>query len=126
MKIRKKFLTVFASISILAIVIMTWITSGIVESSLINYSISINEVQNIVNDIRIYVFIVGLSFIIILWFFAFVLSGRIGSIIKRLVVTLKSISEGNLDNTINLKRKDEIGELANYCSNLQFSCSRYY
>ena len=68
MKIRKKFLIVFAVSSIVSMVIITWIISNVVEGSLINSGLLMSEVQGTVNDVRIYVFTVGLSFLAILFF----------------------------------------------------------
>jgi PAS domain S-box-containing protein len=93
-------------------IIITWIISNVVEGSLINSGLLMSEVQETVNDVRIYAFTVGLSFLAIVWIFAFIFSGKVASIIEKLNTFMKNASVGILDSNIDIKRKDEFGVLA--------------
>jgi signal transduction histidine kinase len=72
-----------------------------------------NEMQNLADDITIYMVIVAAVSIIITLSFIFYFPSRIVGPIKALTERIKSISERNYNQKLEIKTKDELGELAN-------------
>jgi len=82
-------------------------------------TMSINEVLEPMNRMKIYIYTFGLIWIIIIVVISIIFSNAIAKPIKNISSAMEEISRGVLDNTITLKRKDELGILANSYKQLQ-------
>jgi len=72
-----------------------------------------NDLQTTADNIIIYMSVVATLSILITLSFIFTFPTKIVEPIKELTEKIKSISEGNYDQKLELKSKDELGELAN-------------
>jgi two-component system, NtrC family, sensor histidine kinase KinB len=72
-----------------------------------------NDMQSLSDDITIYMAVVAGISILITLSFIFYFPSRIVEPIKELTKRIKSISERNYDQKLDIKTKDELGELAN-------------
>ena len=72
-----------------------------------------NELQNLAEDITIYMAVVAVISIIITLSFIFYFPSRIVEPIKELTERIRSISERKYNQKLEIKTKDELGELAN-------------
>ena len=88
-------------------------TSGIYNLNMVAIQKKSNELQNLADDITIYMVIVAAISIIIALSFIFYFPSRIVEPIKRLTERIKSISERNYNQKLDVKTKDELGELTN-------------
>jgi signal transduction histidine kinase/HAMP domain-containing protein len=71
-----------------------------------------NEMQNLSNEITIYMLIVATISIFVTLLFIFYFPSRIVEPIKELTARIKSISEKKYDQKLEVSTKDELGELA--------------
>ena len=72
-----------------------------------------NELQNLADDITLYMAVVAVISIIIALSFIFYFPSRIVEPIKQLTERINSISERKYNQKLEIKTKDELGELAN-------------
>jgi len=82
-------------------------------------TMSSDEVLEPVRKMKIYIFIGGFIGIIIIGVASFIFSNSLADPIRRLVSATKEISRGDLDNTISINRKDELGLLADSYREMQ-------
>ena len=86
---------------------------AIYELNMVAVNVKTNQLQTSADDIILYMSIVALLSIIITLFFIFNFPSKIVEPIKELTGKIKSISERNYDQKLDINTEDELGELSN-------------